>query len=209
MSKGGYRPNSGRKKGSVPWNKGIPMSEDSKQKVSLSKKGTPAWNKGVEMPQVSLKMIGNRNGHGNKGRILGPDTLLKMSIAKIGRDSNAKGSKRSENQIRTMSIARRKYLLDLNPNYDYSLDSKTKAGNKRIRRERLKRFGGSHSVEEWEEVKSMYSYTCPACFRKEPEIKLTRDHILSLSNGGSDDIENIQPLCVRCNSRKATKTIKY
>jgi hypothetical protein len=45
--------------------------------------------------------------------------------------------------------------------------------------------------------------------KQEPLIKLTRDHILSLSNGGTDDITNIQPLCVQCNSKKSTKTIRY
>lgn len=209
MSKGGKRPNSGRKKGSIPWNKGKPMSIESKLKVSQSKKGKPAWNKGITMPSVSEKMRGNTNGSANKGRILKPETLLRMSIAKIGKASNAKGSKRSENQIRAMSIAKREYLLKLNPSYDYSLDTRTKSGNKRVRRERIKRFGGSHTKQEWEDLKKSYKDTCPACFREEPEIKLTRDHILSLSNGGSDNISNIQPLCVSCNSRKATKTIRY
>lgn len=209
MSNGGARPNSGRKKGSIPWNKGIPMSEETKKKVSEAKKGTIAWNKDMKMPEVSKRMMGNQNGAGNKGRILKPETILKMSIAKLGRSSNAKGTRRSQAQILNISISRRKYLLSLNPNYDYRLDTTTRAGNKRIRRERLRRFGGSHTKEQWESLKESYNDTCPACFKKEPTIKLTRDHILSLSNGGSDNISNIQPLCVSCNSRKATKTIRY
>ena len=34
---------------------------------------------------------------------------------------------------------------------------------------------GTHSKEEWEKLKKRYNFTCPACGRKEPEIKL--DHI--------------------------------
>jgi group I intron endonuclease len=34
------------KKGRVPWNKGIPMTEDQKLKLSESKKGSIPWNKG-------------------------------------------------------------------------------------------------------------------------------------------------------------------
>lgn len=69
---------------------------------------------------------------------------------------------------------------------------------------------GSHTLGEWEHLKAMYNWTCPCCYKTEPKIKLTEDHIIPLSKGGSNNIENIQPLCRSCNSRKNNKLInKY
>lgn len=77
------------------------------------------------------------------------------------------------------------------------------------RRVRKVNNGGTYTIAEWEQLKNKFKYTCPFCFRKEPEIKLTVDHILPVSLGGSNDITNIQPLCGSCNSRKRTKEIRF
>lgn len=66
---------------------------------------------------------------------------------------------------------------------------------------------GSHTFGDWETLLAQYDHTCPACGEREPKIKLTRDHIVPLARGGSNNIENIQPLCRSCNSKKHAKVI--
>lgn len=81
---------------------------------------------------------------------------------------------------------------------------------KRAKRRTLKtQSGGSFTPQQWRDLKASYNYTCLRCGRKEPEIKLTADHIVPVVRGGSSDIDNIQPLCGICNSHKHIKIIDY
>lgn len=75
------------------------------------------------------------------------------------------------------------------------------------RQRRVRRLdnGGSHTLEDWESLKKRCFYSCQVCGRIEPEVKLTEDHIIPLSKGGSDNIDNIQPLCLSCNSKKGNR----
>jgi len=80
---------------------------------------------------------------------------------------------------------------------------------KNRRRVKLKGASGSHTVEQWQHLKAAFNFTCPACQRKEPDIRLTRDHKIPLHLGGTDEISNIQPLCISCNSKKRLRLITY
>lgn len=77
------------------------------------------------------------------------------------------------------------------------------------RRALLNKSNGAYTVEQWEQLKRKYGYRCLKCNRHEPEIKLTGDHVVPLSKGGSNTIDNIQPLCIQCNSGKKDKIKDY
>jgi 5-methylcytosine-specific restriction endonuclease McrA len=63
-----------------------------------------------------------------------------------------------------------------------------------------------HTEAEWIALCKKYNDRCVCCGKK---TKLTLDHVVPLSLGGSDTIENIQPLCGSCNSKKHTKIVDY
>ena len=76
-----------------------------------------------------------------------------------------------------------------------------------IRRMRLRKVKGSFTLQDWQDLEREYNYTCSLCGRKEPEIKLTIDHIIPISKGGTNEIKNIQPLCINCNSKKGGEVL--
>lgn len=69
--------------------------------------------------------------------------------------------------------------------------------------------GGSYTAQEWQALCKQYSYACLRCGKQKPNIKLTADHVLPVALGGSSDIDNIQPLCLSCNSWKHDKYIDF
>ena len=74
-------------------------------------------------------------------------------------------------------------------------------GNRR--RARKQQAVGSYTGEEFAALGKI----CLCCGHN--DVPMTADHVIPLSKGGSNDIGNIQPLCLRCNSSKGTKSTDY
>lgn len=71
------------------------------------------------------------------------------------------------------------------------------------RRRALEAGAGGHFTEEdWKHIKNLQNNRCKICGE---EKKLTVDHIIPLSRGGTNYPSNIQGLCLNCNSRKWAK----
>lgn len=77
----------------------------------------------------------------------------------------------------------------------------------RLYRTRNTGAGGSYTAAEWKALLKRYGNQCLCCGRT--DVRLTADHIIPVSQGGTSNIDNIQPLCASCNSRKHDKVIDY
>jgi len=79
----------------------------------------------------------------------------------------------------------------------------------RKRRARMLGAEGSFTQKEFESLVDLVENICPCCNKEFDLNDFTADHIVPISRGGSDYIDNIQPLCLPCNMSKGTKTINY
>ncbi len=66
---------------------------------------------------------------------------------------------------------------------------------------------GRFTNGEFEALCNDYGGKCLSCGATDKP--LVPDHVVALSRGGSNTIDNIQPLCRECNASKQTNTIDY
>lgn len=97
-----------------------------------------------------------------------------------------------------------------NPNYhhQYRIDNAGKYRAYTANRKALSIAAeGTFTDEQFVELCNKYGNRCLCCGKD--NVKLTVDHIVPLSKGGSNNLENVQCLCKSCNSKKHTKTVDY
>ena len=70
------------------------------------------------------------------------------------------------------------------------------------------RHHGRHTKEQWQVLCAELSWCCARCgdpLGASPQ----KDHAVPVYQGGSDSIDNLQPLCQRCNTSKGPEAVNY
>jgi len=57
----------------------------------------------------------------------------------------------------------------------------------------------------FEDIKAAYNFRCAYCGKKTTE--LTKDHVVPISKGGKDRMDNIVPSCLSCNLHKSARNL--
>src|SRR3990167_7767844 len=175
---------------------GHTVSKETRLKISLAKMGVPV----SEETRQKMRM-----------RRASEETKKKQSIS----------GKLASNSLEYRELKRQISLKNGNkppihrgkdhPMWKGGISKTREYQNYYIRLNKAKRRGasGTYTKEDWELLKKRVNYMCLCCKKFEPEIKLTIDHIIPIYFGGSNNISNLQPLCLSCNSRKSTKDTDY
>ncbi len=65
---------------------------------------------------------------------------------------------------------------------------------------------GTHEKWEWWRLLRYYGKACAQCGSRR---RIHKDHIVPVSKGGSNGLDNLQPLCESCNLSKGGKTADH
>ena len=115
-------------------------------------------------------------------------------------EDNMFGSKSIENRIQERSEKSSKARTS-------ALSKWGNNTNQAKRSERLTeaRKKATHTKDEWEGMRLFFG-ECVKCGNKEDLVK---DHITPIYQGGSDGLDNLQPLCRKCNASKGADSTDY
>lgn len=94
-------------------------------------------------------------------------------------------------------------ILEMNRRYSANNRDKLRVQGQ-LSYAKRKANGGNFTTDEWLDLCSSFGNVCVGCGTDE---RLTIDHIIPITQGGSSGIENLQPLCKPCNSSKGSRVI--
>jgi 5-methylcytosine-specific restriction endonuclease McrA len=63
-------------------------------------------------------------------------------------------------------------------------------------------------LEEWKHLLRRFRYRCAYCGTKLTKRNRSLDHVVPLLRGGTNDITNLVPSCLRCNQRKNVQSVE-
>jgi len=125
-----------------------------------------------------------------------PDKIREMKRESAKRNKNTKLAWNRKNKDKVAASLQKWRILH---------PERNAVCNRNVRAQR-RGAEGKYTAEEWRKLCERYDNKCLCCGEVKP---LTVDHVIPLSKGGTNYIENIQPLCKSCNCKKSTKTIDF
>lgn len=124
-------------------------------------------------------------------------------------DYNKKHNKENKEHNNQLAVKRRYKNIEANRAYRRFLYYKNPQATIQInhrRRAQKRNSEGSYTQIQWKALCELHDNRCLCCGEQKP---LTVDHVIPLSKGGTNNIDNIQPLCKSCNSKKWQQSTDY
>lgn len=93
--------------------------------------------------------------------------------------------------------------------YKIKAEKRRQNGKIRRQRERDAKLKSNHSHNEWIEMLDFFEWSCVRCNGYSGSSFIEKDHIQPIYIGGSNGLNNIQPLCSYCNRSKSSENIDW
>lgn len=129
-------------------------------------------------------------------RAANPDRARELALQAYHRNHGKKKASRDANREALRARGRAWRLAHLEQD----------AAKSRRRFARKRGATGSHTLTQFRALCEQKGWLCTYCGCSLTKRTVTEDHMVPITRGGSDDISNITPACVSCNSRKYTRT---
>ena len=115
---------------------------------------------------------------------------------------SARIKKRERDKLFGRTDKGRQFNRKAKKKYDKTLNGKIARKNAKAKRRSYLENAGKFTAVEWLKKLEDYGFKCAICGSAN---KIEADHIVPLSRGGKNTIDNIQPLCRSCNAKKSNK----
>jgi hypothetical protein len=170
--------------------------------ICLMHEGTPYGHLTINGKPATMRQIGAITGVGEEQA-----TELTAELEEAGVFS----------RTRNRTIYSRRMVRDATKSADGAEDIVKRwgegesSGTTRARRLSAARKKGTHTPAEWQALLDITGELCPRCNKGPAENGggFIKDHITPIYKGGSDGVDNIQPLCQPCNASKGPESIDF
>ena len=78
------------------------------------------------------------------------------------------------------------------------------AKERHMKRHKIRRGKGNFVTKHVPDIGTTFHFNLYGINENGQEVLLTKDHIIPKSRGGKDHLNNLQPMCTRCNEKKGS-----
>lgn len=136
-----------------------------------------------------------------KGRTAKRKSQCKYNQTKKGRETNRKSKCKYRQTKKGKETVK---------NYEQSEKGKFASAKKYAkRRERESNAPNTLTFTQWKQILTSQANCCKGCNTSFENILPTKDHIVSITNGGGLTKDNTQALCALCNSIKGNRPMNF